>query len=196
MTARRSTCVMPLGIAMTIRGRNPNLVTDVIGLVTLLIAIMSALTVRDHSLSDRVGSSAPVLIVLGAALIGGMTGSLLRIEDRLEGLGGWLQRRLGGERRLHEDRDRFVEGFVSARQFAARQGQSAAVFVDVPGRGRMRLGATLTFVSPEVNPVNGQVLIWAEVDNRELVLKPGQTATLEIESDRPIPEPTEPQSKS
>lgn len=97
-----------------LRDRTRDLVTDVIGLVTLVIAIMSALTVRDHSLSDRVGSSAPVLIVLGAALIGGITGSLLRIEDRLEGLGGWLQRRLGGERRLHEDRDRFVEGFVSA----------------------------------------------------------------------------------
>lgn len=96
------------------RDRTRDLVTDVIGLVTLLIAIMSALTVRDQSLSDRVGDSAPVLIVLGAALIGGITGSLLRIEDRLEGLGGWLQRRLGGEGRLHEDRDRFVEGFVSA----------------------------------------------------------------------------------
>lgn len=97
-----------------LRDRTRELVTDVIGLVTLVIAVMSALTVSDESLSDRVGDSAPVLIVLGSALIGGITGSLLRIEDRLEGLGGWLQRRLGGEGRLHEDRDRFVEGFVSA----------------------------------------------------------------------------------
>ena len=97
-----------------LRDRTRELVTDVIGLVTLVIAVMSALTVSDESLSDRVGDSAPVLIVLGAALIGGITGSLLRIEDRLEGLGGWLQRRLGGEGRLHDDRDRFVEGFVSA----------------------------------------------------------------------------------
>lgn len=89
-----------------------------------------------------------------------------------------------------------IEGFVPARQLGARQGQSVAVFVDVPGRGRTRLGATLTFVSPEVNPVNGQVLIWAEVDNQELLLKPGQTATLEIESDSPIHEPIEPQTKS
>ena len=97
-----------------LRDRTRELVTDVIGLVTLVIAVMSALTVSDESLSDRVGDSAPVLIVLGSALIGGITGSLLRIEDRLEGLGGWLQRRLGGEGRLHDDRDRFVEGFVSA----------------------------------------------------------------------------------
>jgi macrolide-specific efflux system membrane fusion protein len=88
-----------------------------------------------------------------------------------------------------------VEGFVPARQFAARPGQSVAVFVDVPGRGRMQLGATLTFVSPEVNPVNGQALIWAEVENQEMLLRPGQTATLEIRSDWPIHEPIEPQTK-
>jgi uncharacterized membrane protein YqgA involved in biofilm formation len=94
--------------------RTRDLVTDAIGLVTVLIAILSALTVGDQVLADRVGDSAPVLIVLGALLIGGIAGSLLRIEERLESLGSWLQRRLGGDRKLHEDRGRFVEGFVSA----------------------------------------------------------------------------------
>ncbi len=94
--------------------RTRDLVTDALGLVTFLIAIMGALTVRDTVLSDAVGDSAPVLIVLGAMLIGGITGSLLRIEYRLEGLGGWLQRRLGGDERLHEGKAQFVEGFVSA----------------------------------------------------------------------------------
>jgi uncharacterized protein len=94
--------------------RTRDLVTDALGLVTLLIAILSALAVQDAVLSDAVGDSAPVLIVLGALLLGGIAGSLLRIEDRLEGIGGWLQGRLGGERRLHEDRARFVEGFVTA----------------------------------------------------------------------------------
>ena len=32
-----------------------------------------------------------MLIVLGSLLLGGITGSLLRIEDRLEGFGGVLQ---------------------------------------------------------------------------------------------------------
>jgi macrolide-specific efflux system membrane fusion protein len=89
-----------------------------------------------------------------------------------------------------------VEGFVPARLFAARPGQSVAVYVDVPGRSRTQFRATLTFVSPEVNPVNGQIVVWAEVDNQELLLKPGQTATLEIESDPPTHEPIEPQTKS
>jgi RND family efflux transporter MFP subunit len=75
-----------------------------------------------------------------------------------------------------------VEAFVPSGDFAAHlQGQTVALFVDVPNHGRKRLIATIVFVSPEVNPVNGQVLIWAEVDNQSLALRPGQTATLEFE---------------
>src|SRR6266508_2665736 len=73
--------------------RTRDLVTDALGLVTLLIAISSALTVGDDALSTAVGDSAPILIVLGAMLIGGIAGSLLRIEQRLEGFGAWLQHR-------------------------------------------------------------------------------------------------------
>jgi uncharacterized membrane protein YqgA involved in biofilm formation len=52
-----------------------------------------------------------MLIVLGSLLLGGIAGSLLRIEQRVEGLGGWLQRRLAGETGSAE-RARFIEGFV------------------------------------------------------------------------------------
>jgi uncharacterized membrane protein YqgA involved in biofilm formation len=90
--------------------RTRDLVTDALGLVTLLIAITSALTVSDTALSTAVGGSAPVLIVLGAMLIGGITGSLLRIEERLEGAGAWLQHRFS--RGVGEST--FVEGFVTA----------------------------------------------------------------------------------
>ena len=90
--------------------RTRDLVTDALGLVTLLIAISGALTVSDDVLSDAVGDSAPILIVLGAMLIGGIIGSLLRIEQRLEDFGGWLQRRFD----RGEGRSTFVEGFVSA----------------------------------------------------------------------------------
>lgn len=93
--------------------RTRDLVTDALGLVTLLIAIMSALTVGDQVLRDAVGDSAPILIVLGAMLIGGITGSLLRIEERLEGFGAWLQHRFS-RGRDGEEENRFVEGFVTA----------------------------------------------------------------------------------
>jgi uncharacterized protein len=90
--------------------RTRELVTDAIGLVTLLIAISAALTVGDKALSDAVGDSAPVLIVLGSMLIGGIAGSMLRIEERLEGFGAWMQRRFD----RGEGESTFVEGFVSA----------------------------------------------------------------------------------
>ncbi|MCL3818520.1 DUF554 domain-containing protein [Aeromicrobium wangtongii] len=85
-------------------------VTSALGLVTLLIAAQSAFAVSDTALADAVGDSAPLLIVLGSLVIGGIIGSLLRLEDRIESLGGWLQRRL--TRGEEDGRDRFVEGFV------------------------------------------------------------------------------------
>ena len=77
--------------------RTRDVVTDALGLVTLLIAGTSAIAVLSPDLSDVVGDSAPMLIVLGSLLVGGIVGSLLRLEARIEGLGGWLQRRLSGE---------------------------------------------------------------------------------------------------
>lgn len=92
--------------------RTRTVVTDALGLVTLLIAALSAMAVVNQALTDAVGDDAPVLIVLGAVLIGGIAGSLLRIEDRIEGLGGWMQQRLA--RGHGDDRARFIEGFVTA----------------------------------------------------------------------------------
>ncbi|HEY0948819.1 DUF554 domain-containing protein [Nocardioides sp.] len=98
-----------LGNRLPLRTRD--LVTDALGLVTLLIAGTSAMAVLDDDLADRVGDSAPMLIVLGALLIGGIAGSLLRLEQRVESLGGWLQSRLSGAGGSVE-RHRFIEGFV------------------------------------------------------------------------------------
>ncbi len=93
--------------------RTRDVVTDGLGLVTLLVAALAAFAVTDPVLSNAVGDSAPVLIVLGSLLIGGIAGSLLRVEYRLESIGGWLQRRLA---RAHDsdERRRFIEGFVAA----------------------------------------------------------------------------------
>lgn len=92
-------------------GRTRDVVTDGLGLVTLLIAGLSASAVGDDALRAAVGDSAPVLIVLGAVLVGGIAGSLARIEQRLEALGGALRRRLT---RDASEQHRFVEGFVTA----------------------------------------------------------------------------------
>lgn len=101
-----------------------DVVTDGLGLVTLLVAGLNAAAVLDAGLTARVGASAPVLIVLGAVLIGGIVGSLVRVEDRLRGLGAALQRRFGGRSptagghgdadAAAERRERFVQGFLTA----------------------------------------------------------------------------------
>ena len=97
--------------------RTRDVVTDALGLVTLLIAASSAASIADPAWAAAVGGSAPMLIVLGSLLLGGILGSVLGVEDRLEAFGSWLQGRLGGRSGGHEhgvDRQRFIEGFVSS----------------------------------------------------------------------------------
>ena len=108
--------------------RTRDTVTDALGLVTLLIGALSAIEVRSAVLAGAVGSNAPVLIVLGSLLLGGIAGSLFDIETRLEGLGDWLRRRLnrqgpdvaadagpgGPDTAEHAARARFIEGFLTA----------------------------------------------------------------------------------
>ena len=112
-----ATVLVGCGVGVLVGNRLPvrtrDLVTDGLGLVTLLIAATSAMAVLSPDLAAEVGDSAPMLIVLGAVLIGGITGSLLGLEQGVERLGGWLQRRLAGSSDS-ADRARFVEGFVVA----------------------------------------------------------------------------------
>lgn len=49
----------------------------------------------------------------------------------------------------------------------------------------------LVFISPEVDPVNGQVRVTAEIDNREGKLRPGQIVTLTISGRFTEPPPKE-----
>ena len=103
--------------------RTRSVVTDCLGLVTLLVAGLSCVSVTDPSLVAAVGPGAPVLIVLGSLLVGSVAGSLLRIEDRLAGLAGsiqgWVARRSrAGDGETPDDahaaRERFIEGWLTA----------------------------------------------------------------------------------
>lgn len=97
--------------------RTRDVVTDGLGLVTLLIAAVSAASITDAAWLDAVGPSAPTLIVLGSLVLGGILGSVLGIEDALEGFGSWLQQRLHARsagREASADRQRFIEGFVTS----------------------------------------------------------------------------------
>jgi uncharacterized membrane protein YqgA involved in biofilm formation len=101
-----------IGVALGERlpERTREVVTDGLGLLTLLVAALTCVAVKDAALVQAAGKAGPILIVLGAILIGGIIGSLLQLESRVEGFGNWLRVRL-----VRDDQDqRFVEGFVSA----------------------------------------------------------------------------------
>ncbi|GAC1445006.1 MAG: DUF554 domain-containing protein [Mycobacteriales bacterium] len=112
-----TTILAGTGIGVAVRGRLPertrNTVTDTLGLVTLVIGGLNVMAVADPAFRRAVSPSGTLLVVLGALLIGGITGSLLRLETRLESFGAGLQRRLAGEG-SSDTRARFVEGFVTA----------------------------------------------------------------------------------
>ena len=86
-------------------------VTDALGLVVLVVGAMNLFALADSDYRDAVTEAGTLLVVLFAILIGGIIGSLLRIEYRLELIGGWLQRRFT---KGDEPRSRFIEGFVTA----------------------------------------------------------------------------------
>lgn len=112
-----ATVLLGTGIGVLVGHRLPqrtrDVVTDALGLVTLLIAASSAFAVDDAVFSRAVGENAPILVVLASLVVGGIVGSLLRLENRLEGLGQGLQRRLASGS-ASEERRRFVEGFVAS----------------------------------------------------------------------------------
>lgn len=116
-----------------LRERTRTTVTDALGLVTGVIGGLNVVAVTNSSFAQEAG--APLLVVLGALLIGGIIGSLLDIEHRMESLGGWLQglaTRRGRGRSTDataavratdgtaavtvtvDSRARFIEGFVDA----------------------------------------------------------------------------------
>ncbi len=103
---------LALGHRLPVRTRETTI--SALGLVTVLIGGLGATRVTSPRLADAVGSAAPVLIVLGAMVLGGIVGSVIDIEGRLDDLGGWLRTRLSGADGSESARARFVEGFVTA----------------------------------------------------------------------------------
>jgi multidrug efflux pump subunit AcrA (membrane-fusion protein) len=97
--------------------------------------------------------------------------------------GEWVQPGKTAARVLRVDRLR-VEGFVAAELLSGDlMGRRATLTVDLPGRAGASFEGAVVFVSPEINPVNQQVRVWAEVENRQLLLRPGLRGTLLIHPD-------------
>lgn len=112
-----ATILLGSGLGVALRGRLPDrtrtTVTDALGLVTLVIGGLNVAALSDPAFRAAATDGGTLLVVLGALLVGGIVGSLLRLEQRLEDTGAWLQRRLVKEG-AGAARARFVEGYVSA----------------------------------------------------------------------------------
>ena len=86
--------------------------TDAMGLVVLVIGALNLLALSDSAYVEAVTSAGTLLVVLGALLIGGIIGSLLKIEERLENFGSWLQKKTS--KGNSGSKEQFIEGFVNA----------------------------------------------------------------------------------
>lgn len=102
------------GLGLLVGGRLPDrtrtVVTQILGLVTLVIAGLSIAQGMSEAFAIAVGPNTRLLIVLAALLVGGVVGSLLRLEERLDGLAERLRRRFAS-RSAHGT---FVEGMVTS----------------------------------------------------------------------------------
>ncbi len=85
------------------------LVTDVLGCVTLITAADSLRSVWASSFQSAVPKGWTTLGVLAALILGGIAGSLLQIEERLESFGTYIKSRFG-----RQDKGSFLEGFMAA----------------------------------------------------------------------------------
>jgi uncharacterized membrane protein YqgA involved in biofilm formation len=122
-----------------------DIVTDALGLVTLLIGAFSAVAIADPNLTQSLPSGVPVLILLAALVTGGLIGNYLQLENRIENLGEKLKQRFANE---GESSKKFVEGFVSASLvFAVGPLAILGAISDGLGRGidQLVLKSTLDF---------------------------------------------------
>jgi uncharacterized membrane protein YqgA involved in biofilm formation len=93
--------------------KTSRVVTDGLGLVVLVLGGLNVMSLLDEELVSAVGPGIPLLIVIGAILIGGIIGSALKIEQRLEQLGTSLQKRFAGKG-SKDSKEKFITGFVNA----------------------------------------------------------------------------------
>lgn len=85
------------------------LTTDVLGLITLVSGASSIVSLWSQSVTGTFPKGWPFLIVLASLLLGGLLGSALRIESRLEHSGSWLKSKFKSS-----SNSQFVQGFIAA----------------------------------------------------------------------------------
>ena len=96
-----------LGSRMAIKTRI--LITDILGLVVLLAAASALKPMWSNQYTSAFPRGAALLVVLGSLLIGGLVGSALGLEKKLDFLGENLRKKFKASKE-----SAFIEGFVTA----------------------------------------------------------------------------------
>ena len=96
-----------VGARMLLRTRT--LITEVLGLITILGAVSALAPMWGSRYIDALPKGWTLLAILGSLLIGGLIGSALNLESKLDSVGETLRKKFGA----HEE-STFIEGFVSA----------------------------------------------------------------------------------
>ena len=102
-----STVGVLAGSRLAVKTRD--LITDVLGLITILAAAGAVIPLFSSDFASSLPKGWTLLSILGSLLIGGLIGSALKLENRLEMLGENLRRKFGANKE-----GTFVEGFVSS----------------------------------------------------------------------------------
>lgn len=96
-------------IGNRLRTHSQRLITDVLGLITLLGAVSALIPLWSQSFNEALPKGAPLLVILLTMLIGGLVGTALKLETRLDAFGENLRKKFRAS-----NESPFVEGFVSA----------------------------------------------------------------------------------
>lgn len=98
-----------IGAGSRLTRKSLSLITDILGLITLLGAASALMPLWSSSFIDSIPKGSTLLVVLGAMLVGGLIGSALSLENRLDKFGETLRQKF----KASSDGP-FIEGFVSA----------------------------------------------------------------------------------
>jgi len=115
-----------------------------------------------------------------------MDGVVVDVRRRV---GEWLEPGKFVVRLVRDDRLR-AAGFVKLEQLTAPlEGQPATLLVELSGAKATAFTGRVTFVSPEANPINRQVKLIAEFDNRDGRLRAGLPARMTVRLGPPTQSP-------
>ncbi len=98
-----------IGAGSRLTKKSQGLITDILGLITLLGAASALIPLWSSSFIDSLPKGSTLLVILGAMLVGGLIGSALSLETRLDKFGETLRQKF----KASSDGP-FIEGFVSA----------------------------------------------------------------------------------